>query len=137
MESSVKVDRISVKKDRISVLVRLSAHAPRTTWPRLVQEAELAFPGLLAHACVNDVGPMFGDVAECTSVPHMLEHLVIHLQVVHPQTPAHVMLAGTTEWLDEAQGLARVEVNYADDLVALGALQEALAFLNERMVDCV
>ena len=70
-----------------------------------------------------------------TSVPHLLEHLVIHGQVFDSATPSNAALVGTTEWLDEANGLARIEVNYADDLAALSALKTALAFLNERMAD--
>ncbi len=41
---------------------------------------------------------------------------------------------GTTEWLDEAAGRARIEVNFADDLVALRALNRALAFVNDIML---
>ncbi len=133
----VSVERISVKQDRISLLVRLAPDAARTVSPCLAQQAQSAFPGLGSHACVNDFGPTFGHALAHTSVPHLLEHLIIHGQASCASTPERVALVGTTEWLDERRGLARIEVNYADDLVALSALKEALAFLNERMVDCV
>lgn len=131
----VSVERIAVKRDRISILVRMGASFPRYVSDGLAQEAARAFPGLTEHACINDCGPRFGDVIAGTSVPHLLEHLIIHGQVFDSATPSNVALVGTTEWLDEANGLARIEVNYADDLVALSALKEALAFLNERMAD--
>ena len=132
----LSVERIAVKRDRISLLVRMAPGAPRIVSPRLASEALRVFPGLDGHACVNDAGPRFGcALAAGTSVPHLLEHLVIHGQALHGATPANAALLGTTEWLDEAAGLARVEVNYADDLAALSALKEALAFLNERMAD--
>ena len=131
----VAVERVAVKRDRISVLVRLLPGAPRYVTPQLAREAAAAFPGLADHACVNGVGPRFGDVLVGTSVPHLLEHLVLHAQALCAETPSLAALLGTTEWLDEAEGLARIEVNYADDLAALRALKEALAFLNERMAD--
>lgn len=135
MAKPVVAERISVKKDRISILVRMSEGFPRYVSSALAQAASQAFPGLVDHACVNDVGPRFGDVLVGTSVPHLLEHLIIHGQVMDAATPADIALVGTTEWLDEKKGLARIEVNYTDDLVALSALKMALAFLNERMAD--
>ena len=41
---------------------------------------------------------------------------------------------GTTQWLDEQRGLARVEVNFTDDLVALRAFKDALCAINEAVV---
>lgn len=139
----------------------------------------------------NPDSPTFAAVIGNTSLPHVLEHLIIDEQVrdaetsrpnsarseserlavpappaapfpparapsfsalSNPTSPApapsdpiparpapipsvapftDVTFVGTTEWLDEAAGLARVEVNFTDDLVALRALRSALAFLNE------
>lgn len=135
MVKPVVVERVSVKRDRISILARVTEGYPRYVSGALAQEASRAFPGLANHACINDIGPRFGDVLVGTSVPHLLEHLVIHEQVMNDATPADTALVGTTEWLDEEKGLARIEVNYTDDLVALSALKIALAFLNERMAD--
>lgn len=114
---------------------------------------------LAYHTCVhgddpaaNPDNPTFGAVIENTSLPHVLEHLIIDEQVRNAETPrpnsapvtpsdpaalapspapfTDATFVGTTEWLDEAAGLARVEVNFTDDLVALRALRSALAFLN-------
>ena len=65
-----------------------------------------------------------------------MEHLVIDLQTrAEFETAANgLTYIGTTEWLDEAQGKARIEVNFADDLVALRAFRDAANFLNEARV---
>ena len=44
-----------------------------------------------------------------------------------PPPPDDFAFVGTTEWLDEARGLARVEVNFTDDLVALRAFRDCRA----------
>ncbi len=48
--------------------------------------------------------------------------------------PGAFAFVGTSEWLDEARGLACVEVNFADDLVALRAFRDAARFLNAVVV---
>lgn len=131
---AVAVERISIKKGRLSMLVRLAPHAPRLAPPHLVSNALSRYPSLPHHACVNDRGPTFSAVMRATSLPHLLEHLIIDAQVRDPATPRDVSLVGTTEWLDEANGFARVEVNFTDDLVALRAVREAVSFVNEGMV---
>lgn len=132
---AVAVERISVKSDRISLLVRVAPGKRRYAWPHLAEQTLHAFPDLAFHSCVNDAGTRLADVLHKTSIPHILEHLIIDLQIHDPRVPADAALAGSTEWIREEEGLARVEVNYTDDLVALEALQKALAFLNERMAD--
>ena len=44
------------------------------------------------------------------------------------------VFVGTTEWTDEAAGRARIEVSFLDDLVALRAFRDAIAFLGDAMV---
>ena len=123
------IERLAVRSDRVEANVRVAPGAHMTT-PALVRRAVAAFPDLPRHACVNDAGPTFAAVMEATPLPHLLEHLVISLQVRDACTPEDVALVGTTEWLDEAAGLARVEVSFTDDLVALRAFRDAAAFLN-------
>ena len=114
------------------MLVRLAPGAPRRTDAALAARAAAAFPDLPRHACVNDRGSTFSAVMDDTPLPHLLEHLVISLMLRDDATPAHAVHVGTTEWLNEAEGLARVEVTYTDDLVALRALRDATAFLNDE-----
>lgn len=42
-------------------------------------------------------------------------------------------IVGTSEWLDEASGVARIDLSFADDQIALRALRDAVAFLNEAL----
>ena len=62
-------------------------------------------------------------------MPHVLEHLAIELQTRATEDP-RATFVGTTEWVDEAAGVARVQVSYLDDLQALRSLSEALDILN-------
>lgn len=130
----VAVERVAVSEGRLSILVRLAPDAPRNVESQLLQAALAKYPSLPFHSCVNDRGPAFGDVMCETSVPHLLEHIIIDEQVRDEGTPPHAVLVGTTAWLDEREGRARIEVNFTDDLVALRALREAVAFVNEGMV---
>lgn len=130
----VSIERVTVGKGRLTLLARLAPGAPRAVSPQLIEAALAAYPSLPHHACVNDAGPIFAAVMRNTSVPHLLEHLIIDEQARDPRTPCDLILTGTTEWLDERGGLARVEVNFADDLVALRAMRAALTFINRGMV---
>ena len=141
------------------------ADAPRVTSASLMRRVLPAFPMLPQHACVNERGAMFAAVMDCTPLPHLLEHLVVDLQVrtqvaqharvgtasrsVAPTasradayagsaaqaepTPRERPIVGTSEWADERAGLARIDVSFADDQVALRAFRDAVAFLNETL----
>lgn len=139
--------------------------APRVTSASLMRRVLPAFPMLPQHACVNERGTTFAAVMDCTPLPHLLEHLVVDLQVrsqivqharvgtasrsVAPTasrtgayagsaaqaepTPRERPIVGTSEWADERAGLARIDVSFADDQVALRAFRDAVAFLNETL----
>ena len=141
------------------------AGAPRVTSASLMRRVLPAFPMLPQHACVNERGATFAAVMDCTPLPHLLEHLVVDLQVrsqiaqharvgttsrsVAPTasrtdayagsaaraepTPRERPIVGTSEWADERAGLARIDVSFADDQVALRAFRDAVAFLNETL----
>lgn len=141
------------------------AGAPRVTSASLMRRVLPAFPMLPQHACVNERGTTFDAVMDCTPLPHLLEHLVVDLQVrsqivqharvgtisrsVAPTasrtdaytglaaqaepTPRERPIVGTSEWADERAGLARIDVSFSDDQVALRAFRDAVAFLNETL----
>lgn len=97
----------------------------------LVAEAALeAFPDLALHACRNVEGPHFGNVLDHTSLPHLLEHMAISAQVSDARTEDGATFVGNTRWLDESAGIAQVSVSFADDMVALEALNRAVSALN-------
>lgn len=132
----IALERICVKAGRIEANVRVAAGL-RTTTPDIARRVLARFPNLARHTCKNDEGPTFGAVVEHTPLPHLLEHLVIELQVACEKCDTLsecFTYVGTTQWLDERAGLARVEVNYADDLAALRAFRDALRVINEAVV---
>ena len=132
----IEVRTITVRTGRIVCDVVVADERFRRTTPRLAAFAEGQYPDLPHHACVNDAGHAFGDVMEDTSVPHLLEHLVISEQV-RSQAGGAATFIGTTEWTDEAAGEARVEVGFKDDLVALRAFNGAVQFLNMAVLTCL
>ena len=134
----IEVREIVVRTGRLVCEVVVADPGHRRTTPKLAAFAVGRFPDLPHHACVNDVGQVFGDVIEDTSTPHLLEHLVISLQVRDGASAAtSAAFVGTTEWTDEAAGVARIEVGFRDDLVALRAFNEATRFLNTAVLTCL
>lgn len=133
MPDALVLERVAVRPGRLSILVRVAPWCPRLTNEALVSYVLADHPALPHHVCINDEGPTFGAVLAHTSIAHLLEHVIIDEQVADPRTPRDVALVGTTEWTDERAGIARIEVNFSDDLVALQALRTALAFLNKGL----
>lgn len=142
-KSPLAVERVTVQRDRIQVLVRV-AGGPAAHLTEAQRDFLLAArPRLARHACINAQGRPFGAIMDTTSLAHVLEHLVIDFQaelshVNQRETPScgrsPFTFVGTTEWLNEREGLARIEVNFTDDLIALDALKRARALLDEGMV---
>ena len=130
------VKSITVRKGRIIFDVVISDPAFRTTTPKLAAFATRQYPDLPLHACVNSAGNAFGSVIESTSVPHLLEHLAIDVQTRNA-TGSDDTVVGTTEWIDERSGKARVEMSFKDDLEALKAFNEATRFLNTAVLTCL
>lgn len=138
----LSLERLIVRADRVVCDVLLAPGSPRMTSPALMACVCRVYPNLPRHACVNDAGDTFADVMNCTSIPHLLEHLVIDEQArsASSQAPSNAstdvgpVFVGTTEWTDEFAGRARIEVSFTDDLVALRAFRDAARFLNETVV---
>ncbi len=131
--AALTVEHIVVGCGRISLRVRVTSGIPHMTDTALARRLLARYPSLAYHTCVNDEGPTFAAVIEHTPLPHMLEHLIIDGQARDGCSLTDVTFMGTTEWLDEAAGSARVEVNFVDDLVALRALCRALEIINEEV----
>lgn len=117
----------------MSAFVRLRPNLELTT-PEAMEKVLDVFPRLARHSCVNGKGPTFAAVMDCTSWAHVLEHLVIDLQVSAHQDRGDQddpWFVGNTQWLDRSAGTARIQVSYRDDLVALKAFKDGVAFLND------
>lgn len=139
--SPLTVERVLVRRDRLVLLVRVEGGAAVHLSPNQANYLRAARPTLTRHACLNAQGLPFNAILETTSLPHVLEHLIVDFQGALSQdagnrsaTGRPLTFVGTTEWLDEGAGLARIEVNLTDDLVALEALKRARALLDEGMV---
>ncbi len=102
----------------------------RTT-PELIARVLQDFPQLPQHSCVNAHGPVFASVMEDTPLPHLLEHLVIDLQVAQQPEASTATFTGFTKWTDAKAGRASVTVNFRDDACALAAVRYACAYLND------
>lgn len=141
--SALIVERIAFERDRMVLLVRMAPDAPACLGAAAADRLRAARPFLAGHACLNAQDAPFDTILARTSLPHVLEHLIIDFQAEALVAPADgcplqrrsaTTFVGTTEWLNEREGLARVAVNFTDDLIALAALKAACALL-EGMVD--
>lgn len=132
----VRISAITVQTGRLVCEIVIPDAKFRKTTPRLAAFAAESYPDLPHHSCVNEKGSSFGDVMEHTSVPHLLEHLIISLQT-RASKRAGDSFAGTTEWVNEDAGEARVEVSFRDDLEALRAFNEAVRFINIAVLTCL
>ncbi len=133
MTQPLAVEAVTVQADRLVLEVALAPSTPRSMDPQLAARLDVMRPSLKAHACVNGVGPSFGHVMDSTSIPHVLEHLILDEQVRASTAPATAPFSGITLWLDEEAGRAHIEVSFYDDLTALEAVQTAAACLNDLL----
>ncbi len=130
---ALAIESLRVERDRVRARVRVNDLAHVMTTPQIAQAALALRPSLARHACVNGQGPMFGSVIGHTPLPHLLEHVVLDLQVEMTDDASRVF-TGATRWIDEAAGVAEVEMSYMDDLVALRAFRDA-AHMITRMIN--
>lgn len=129
----ISATKIVVQDGRLVCEVVVPDPARRYCTPRLANRVRTAFLDIVKHACVNGVSDRFVTVMDSTSVPHLLEHLMIDIQVHDDRVEADASFVGATEWLDESAGTALVQVSFADDLCALQALNKSLDFLNAEL----
>lgn len=96
-------------------------------------------PNLAHHVCVNATdNATFGDELVGTELPHLLEHVIIELmgRAARMQGAFAPTFTGHTSWLEELDATApagyalmRVTVTFANDFVALAAMNSALAII--------
>lgn len=126
----IKIDNIQIQPGRMVVDLCV-LQKPFLTDAALAKKVLDKKPTLAAHSCKNERGPFFGDVIADTSIPHLFEHLIIDEQVCDDATDDDFVFVGNTTWLDRKAGTARIAVNFANDKVALSALNRALDFIAE------
>ena len=128
--TKIAIEHIRVEADRVVFEVRLAAACPHRTTPAIARRALQERPNLARHACVNSTGRTFGVVIEDTPLPHLLEHVAIDM-LVESAGDAHATFVGTSAWIDEPRGLARVQVSMHDDLAVLASFNRAIDFVNK------
>ena len=128
---ALRFEELVVKPDRVEALVLVQG-SQRNTTPELIERCLVEFPYLGLHACVNGVGPTFAAVMEDTSLPHLLEHMVIEQQTLASDDEEATFL-GTTQFTAEDPDVARVSVSFANDVACLAAFTHALEFLNAAL----
>ena len=137
MAEKIALERLSVLPDRIEAEVRVLDPAYRTTSPELIAQVLVQFPTIPFHTCRNEAGPTFSAVMENTSLPHLLEHLVIDIQTrAHAEREDEAtdpVFTGTTQWSATMRDVAIARVSFYDDLIALGAFKQALHFINQEL----
>lgn len=124
-----------MRKGALDLEVSCDIDALRVT-PEQAARVLGLLPNLEHHICVNDSnGDRFGDELVGTELPHLLEHVIIELQGA-AQDDNDLALTGHTSWLDELAvtepegfALMRTSVTFADDFVALGAMNAALEII--------
>lgn len=124
---NIEITNIVVKKFRIICIVKLNSQ--KYSNEEIKSSLLKLMPNLAVHKCKNFSGNNFETVMSSTSLAHILEHMIIDIQSKHTDE----VLLGTTEWIDKDTGLAKIELNYTDDLVCLSAIQEAQMLLNNIM----
>ena len=161
---AARIVHIRIQPDRAIVDVAIDAQAPARTTFELAARAIQLRPNLPHHTCVNapsragQANPVFSSVMDDTPLPHLLEHLVIDVltemfaddssaprqaaadpsasrpAAADPSARRAPTFVGTSEWLDRAARIARIEVSCPDDLLVLRAFAEALHLLNVVVV---
>lgn len=126
---AITIEHLHVAPGKLTVQVHVQPEARRTN-EHLARRVAADFPNVPHHSCVNGHGPAFASVIANTSVPHLLEHLIIDAQVANEPDDSCATFAGHTEWTDEAAGRAAVTVSFRSDAAALRAVEYATAYLN-------
>lgn len=123
------LDSATVYPDRIELVVDIAHSRFAFSSKSLIAALLHTHPYLLEHACKNERGKTFAAVAETTSTPHVLEHLIIDnqiracAQVPSPQNNEGI-LVGTTQWDEGSDPFAGSYANsHTDKSDVSGALQ--------------
>lgn len=127
----MRVVSITVDPARVEAVVGFEAAEPLRTssFPRLSERALRLLPGLRGHRCDNGAGITFADEMADTEIAHLLEHVAVELMAL---SGSPTTLAGRTQWdfRADGHGVFRVLMEYDDDLVAIGALKEAMEIVD-------
>lgn len=126
--SSVHVTSVHISPGKMCAHITVLPH--QRTNPQLIERVLQDFPRLPQHSCVNAHGPLFAYVMEDTPLPHLLEHLIIDIQVADQPETSTTTFTGFTEWVNADAGHAAITVSFRDDACALAAVRYACTYLS-------
>lgn len=127
----VSVQSVTVGECHLEATVFVAEeHLMRTSHVDGARERAMSLlSGLARHSCDNETGGRFVDELRDTETAHLLEHITVELMALSgsPRT-----LKGRTEWdfIRDRRGTFVLTIEYDDDLVALGALKEAVSIVD-------
>lgn len=127
------IQKIVVRQDRVICDVVMGPGYQHYTDRELLNKILPSLPSLVEHSCKNSKGTNFASVMNHTSIPHLLEHMVIDLQSQSCSDKTKTFV-GTTKWTDERRGTATIEVSFTEDLSCLRAFCDATRILNNAMI---
>ena len=126
----IQIKEITVKKYRIVCALEIFGDKYSNT--KLKEQILKDFPSLKFHKCKNAKGLPFKDALGDTSIPHILEHMIIDNQSQYTND----VLFGTTQWINEECGISKIELSYTDDIVCLRAIKQSVEKLNSYSNYC-
>lgn len=122
----MRVESVTVAPDAVAAVLRFEpGESLRSSEiPGLVDALVRALPGLRGHRCDNGSDLTFLEEARDTELAHLVEHAALEVMAM-AGSPA--WLHGETRWdfAADGRGVFRVNVEYDDEMVAIGALKVA------------
>lgn len=150
----IELVNITFEKDRVQIVVQTNGQLTSAERCRFTELLFENYSDIAGHSCRNSKGPTFGDCIKSTSIPHILEHVILsELKETStpcrhdPSTPlrsaqddvrdvsasSKVFLGKTTKVSEE---VAKIELNYYDDILTLQAITRATAVMNDLLNAC-
>ena len=155
---SIQLLGITFKQDKAQIDVKFDQCLTPEERIRLRDALYKKYPNIKNHACKNSKGPRFGDCVGSTSIPHILEHMILEdLSQSSTRQGPPVSLRNTSNKPDSepaslffsnkknifvakttnlGEGLAKIEMKYYDDISTLQAINRATSSLNEMLKVC-
>ena len=131
---SIQLLGITFKQDKAQIDVKFDQCLTPEERIRLRDALYKKYPNIKNHACKNSKGPKFDDCVLTTSIPHILEHMILEeIKTVSDIVVPSLFVAKTTNL---GEGLAKIEMKYYDDISTLQAINKATSSLNEMLLAC-
>lgn len=137
----IELTNICFKKECVQIDVKMNTTLNDVQRRKLAEALLQKYPFIKEHACKNSHGPAFGDCILTTTVPHILEHVILEEckkndagNKVSDFSGKNKLFVGKTTNLSE--DLAKIELKYYDDIFMLNAINRATTELNNMLNNC-